>query len=142
MQRKVVGALFVALALVVAACGSSGPKPASPRAFRAQANAVCRQTHAQLMQLESQARGTLTPAVARRAVAIMDGGLRKLGRAQPPAEAAAQFSQLTRLLRNERDYVALAQRQRQATGVQASANMRLIHRIGPVARSLGLPDCT
>ncbi|HEX4806401.1 MAG TPA: hypothetical protein VFU94_10920 [Conexibacter sp.] len=140
MQRKLVSAL-VAGALVVGMTACGGSQQLSPAAFKTQANAACKQTRTRLLQIAARAHGVPTPALGKQALAVMDDGRHRLAAVHPPHALSARFSQFNALLATEQGYVERELRGGRMTAAQRAARHDVFERIGPAARSLGLPDC-
>jgi len=142
MQRKVVGALLLALALGVAACGGSGSKPLTAAQLRTQASAVCRDVARRMLALETGASQATMHASLARAARVMSDGLARLQALKPPAQLAGRYARFVAWKGAQRD----AARELSRPGGRLSARSRAAVRahqspVWTLAHQLDLPAC-
>lgn len=142
MQRTVVGALLVALALGVAACGEAS-KPLSAAQLRTQASAVCRDTTRRVLTLRSSMTQATARAFMRRASIAVGDGVARLEALKPPRQLAARYKRLVALLAARRDATrALAGPRPKLTGLERDVVSTHHDPIAQAARRLGVDGCT
>jgi hypothetical protein len=142
MKRKMVGALVVALALGLAACGGSGSKPLTAAQLRTQASAVCRDVARRMQTLEASATQTTMRASLARAAAVMSDGVTRLQVLKPPSQLAARYARFVAWKGTQRD----AARELSRPGGRLSARSRAAVRahespVWVLAHQLDLPAC-
>jgi len=144
MQRNLVGALIVVLALGVAACGSSGSKPLSAARLRAQATAVCQDVGRQVRALQLSA----TPASMRtslaRAATVLSDGVARLHALTPPRELASRYDLFVAWKASQRDAARELSRSGGRADLSARSRQAVLAHHNPVwtlAHQLDLPAC-
>jgi hypothetical protein len=140
LQRKLAGALLVALALGVVACGDAS-KPLTAAQLQQQANAICQDMTRHIQALAAHS----TPATMRtglgRSADVLTDGINRLHAIIPPKQLAAQYASFLVWEGVRRDGARAFSR-----GSTLSTRMRMAlddhHSPAvPLARELGLPSC-
>ncbi len=142
MQRNVVGALLLALALGVGACGSAS-KPLTEAQLRTQASAVCQDVTRQVQALAARATPATMHASLARATTIMSNGVARLQALKAPPELAARYARLVAWKGAQRD----AARELSRPGGRLSARSRAAVRahdspVWTLSHQLGIPACS
>ena len=145
VDRRVAGLILSLLALTLAACGGSGASASTDR-FAEEANALCRDTRADLEQVEAQLG---EDADFERAFEQVEQEIAELvadaRRLEPPDEVASDFDRWADLLDAQVTLLAEALK-------KSDDEMSIVAMIGPelaskrkeantIARKLGLDDC-
>jgi len=142
MQRKVVGALVVALMVVVEACGGSGSTPLTTAQLRAQASAVCRDVTRQIQALAASARPSTRQASLRQAATAMTDGLARLRALTPPKALADRYASFVAWKGSQRDAARqLAEPGGRLTARAAEAVNAHRSPAFALARALGIDGC-
>ena len=140
MQRKLAGALLVALALGAVACGSAS-KPLTAAQLRMKANVVCRDMSRRVQALAKASTQATLRASFGRAADVMDDDLGRLRALVPPKQLAGRYASFIAWEGSRRDAArALSQ------GKRLNARMRLavhdhLSPVIPLSRQLGIPSC-
>lgn len=141
MQSKVAGALLVALALALVACGEAS-KPLAAGQLRAQASAVCRDTTRRISAMRTTMTQATAHAFMRRASVATGDGVARLQALQPPSRLAGPYRRLVALLAARRDALkALGGPRPALTALERDVVSTHHDPIGATARRLGIDGC-
>jgi len=140
MQRKLAGALLVALAFGTVACGSAS-KSLTAAQLRTRAGAVCRDVTRRIETLQVGASNATLHASLARAAVVLSDGLDKLHALTPPKQLAAHYAAFLAWEESRRDAARtlshgarLSARERRAIQAHHSP-------VTPLSRQLGLSGC-
>lgn len=138
MQRKVAGALVVAvLALVAGGCGEDS-KPLTTAQLRTQANAVCQDVSREVSTLQANATQATMGRSLRDAADAMTDGIDRLEALTPPQQVADRYARFLAWMKTQRDAArqlatpgaTLSARARRAIDPHVSPALTLAHELG------------
>lgn len=144
MQGKLASMLLVALALGIAACGSSGPKPLSAAQLRAQATAVCQDVGRQVRALQLSATAASMRTSLARAAAVLSDGVARLHALTPPRQLASRYDLFVAWKASQRDAARELSRAGGRADLSARSRQAVLAHHNPVwtlAHQLDLPAC-
>jgi hypothetical protein len=140
MQRNA-GALLLALALVMAACGSAS-KPLTEAQLRTRAGTVCHDVNRQILALQARAtQATMHTSLAGVAGLLRDG-IRRLHTLEPPQRLAARYASFIAWEGARRD--AALELSKPGGTLRARSRRAVEAHHNPVtalSRQLGIPAC-